>query len=62
MNELRYELRNIKEDNEWILKAQEEMDTILLAKIHNEEKDKNEDFDEELPKNSPYNKCHGRKL
>ena len=38
MNELRYELRKVKEDNEQILKAQEEINIILLAKIHNEEK------------------------
>ena len=62
MDELRFELRKVKEDNERILKAQAELNTILLAKIHNEEKDKNKDFDQELPKTSPYNKCKGRKL
>ena len=39
MNELRYELRRVKEDYERILKAQEELNTILLQKIHNEDKD-----------------------
>ena len=53
MNELRYELRKVKEDNEQILKAQEELNTIMSQKIHNEEKDKNKDFDQELPKNAP---------
>ena len=62
MDELRFELRKVKKDNTRILKAQEELNTILLAKIHNEEKDKNEDFDQELPKNAPYNKRKGRKL
>ena len=62
VNELRSELRKVKKDNEWILKAQEELNTILLAKIHNEEKDKNKDFDQERHKNSPYNKRKGRKL
>ena len=38
------------------------MNTILLAKIHNEEKDKNKDFDQELPKTVLYNKCKVRKL
>ena len=40
VNELRFELRKVKVDNKQILKAQEELNTILLAKIHNEEKDK----------------------
>ena len=62
VNELRSELRKVKEDNERILKAQEELNTILLAKIHNEKKDKNKDFEQELPKNVPYNKRNGRKL
>ena len=62
VNKLRSELRKVKEDNERIMKAQEELNTILFAKIHNEEKDKNKDFDKELPKTAPYNKCKGRKL
>ena len=62
MNELRSELRKVKEDNEQILKAQEEPNTILLAKIHNEEKEKNKDFEQKLPKTSPYNKRKGGKL
>ena len=45
VNELRSKLRKVKEDNERFLKAQEELNTILLVKIHNEEKDKNKDFD-----------------
>ena len=44
------------------MKAQEELNTILLAKIHNEEKYKNEDFDKQLLETAPYNKCKGRKL
>ena len=38
IKELRAKLRNIKEDNEWILNAQEELNTIQLAKNHNDEK------------------------
>ena len=38
VDELRYELRKVNKDNERILKAQEELNTILLVKIHNEEK------------------------
>ena len=45
VNELRSELRKVKEDNEQILKVQEELNTIMLAKIHNEEKDKNKYFE-----------------
>ena len=62
VNELRSELRKVKEYNEKILKAQEEMNTILLAKIHNEEKHRNKHFEQELPKISLYNKHKGRKL
>ena len=34
----------------------------MLARIHNEEKDKNKGFEQELPKTAPYNKRKGRKL
>ena len=40
VKELRYELRKVKEDNKRILKAREEINVILLAKIHNDEKEK----------------------
>ena len=40
MKELRYEFRKFKEHNERILKAQEEPNDVLLAKIHNNEKEK----------------------
>ena len=62
MDELRSELIKVKEDNEGILKAQEELNTILLAKIHNEEKYNNKDFKQELPKTFQYNKHKGRKM
>ena len=38
LNELKFELRKVKEDNEQILKAQEELNAILLSKIHTAEK------------------------
>ena len=38
VKELRSELKKIKEENERILKAREELNAILLAKIHNDEK------------------------
>ena len=59
--ELRSELRKFKEDNEWILKAREELNAILLAKIHNDEKEKNRESEQEMPKGAP-SKCKGRKL
>ena len=37
---LKAELQNVKEDNERILRAQEELNEILLDKLHNEGKDK----------------------
>ena len=49
------------EDNERILKAQEELNTILLEKIHNDEKEKNKGSEHIMPKNAPY-KCKARKL
>ena len=62
VNELRSKIRKVKEDNQQNLKAQEELNTILLAKIHNEEKDKYKDFDQGLPKIALYNKCKDKKL
>ena len=41
VDELRSKLRKVNEDNEKIMKAQKELSTILLAKVHNEEKDIN---------------------
>ena len=54
VKELRSELRRVKEDNERILKTQEELNTILLAKIHNVEKEKNKGSEHDLPKTAPY--------
>ena len=54
IKELRSELKRVKEDNEWILKDQEELNTILLAKIHNDEKEKNKDSKHVMPKTTPY--------
>ena len=38
MKELILELRKVKEQNELIIKAQEELNNILLDKIHNDAK------------------------
>ena len=40
VKDLRAELQTVKEDNERILRAQEELNHILLDKIHNRGKDK----------------------
>ena len=36
-------MKRVKEDNERILKSQEELNNILLAKIDNDEKGKNKE-------------------
>ena len=61
IKELTSNLRKVKEDNEKMLKDQEELNTILLAKIHNDEKEKNKGSEHIMPKNTPY-KRKGRKL
>ena len=61
VKELRSELKIVREDNEWILKSQEELNNIFLAKIHNDEKEKNKEPKHIMPKTTPY-KCKGRKL
>ena len=61
VKELRSELKRVKEDNERILKAQEELNNILLAKTNNNEKEKNKETQHNIPKTTPY-KCKGRKL
>ena len=48
VKELKSKLRKVKEDNERILKSQEELLTILLAKIHNDEKEKIKGFEHDI--------------
>ena len=43
------------------MNAQEELNNILLAKIHNDENEKNKEPEHNMPKNTPY-KRKGRKL
>ena len=40
VKDLKNELQTVKEDNERILREQEELNKILLDKLHNEGKDK----------------------
>ena len=54
-------LRKVKENNEKILKGQEDLNDILSAKIHNDEKEKNKESEHDLPKTASY-KHKGRKL
>ena len=60
VKELKSKLKRV-EDNERILKAQEELNNILLAKIHNDEKEKNKEPEHNMPKTTPY-KRKERKL
>ena len=61
IKELRSKLKKVKENNKRILKAREELNDIMLAKIHNDEKEKNKESKQEIPKKAPY-KHKGRKL
>ena len=53
VKELSSELRKVKKYNERILKAQEELNYIMLAKMHNDENEKNKESEQEMPKNAP---------
>ena len=54
-------MKRFREDNERIMKPQEELNNILLAKIHNDEKEKNKEPEHNMPETTPY-KRKGRKL
>ena len=60
VKDIKFELQNVKEDNEIILRAQEELNQILLDKLHNEEKDKRKEHEYESGTISY--KCKGKKL
>ena len=57
---LRAELQTVKEDNKRILRAQEELNQILLDKIHNGGKDKRKEHETESGTVSY--KCKGKKF
>ena len=61
MKELRSEIRKVKENKEGLLKSREELNYILLSNIHNDEKEKNKEYELKLPKIAPY-KRKGRKM
>ena len=60
VKDLKVELQTLKEDNERILRAQEELNQILLDKIHNEGKDKIKEH--ETRSRIVSYKCKGKKL
>ena len=60
VNDLRAELQIVKEDNERILRAHEELNQILLDKIHNEGKDKRKEH--EYESKTIFYKSKGKKL
>ena len=57
---LKDELHNVKEDKERILREQEELNQILLDKLHNEGKDKRKEH--ESGYGTRYYKCKGTEL
>ena len=61
VKELRSKLKKVKENNKRILKTREELNVILLSKIHNDEKEKNTKHKQDMPETAPY-KRKGRKL
>ena len=58
VKDLKAELQNVKEDNERILRAQEELNQILLDKLHNEGKDKRKEHESESQTISYKRKCN----
>ena len=47
-------MQNFKEDNERVLKAQEELNNVLLTKIHNNEEEKNKRLELNMAITAPY--------
>ena len=60
LKDLKTELHTVKEDNERILRAQEELNQILLDNLNNEGKDKRKEHEYEYGTISY--KCKGKKL
>ena len=61
VKDLKEELKRVKEDNERILKAREELNNVLLTKLHSSEEEKNEGPKLNMARTTPY-KCKVRKL
>ena len=61
IKELRAGLKRVREDNECILKSQEDLNDILIAKIQSNEKEKHKEPKLNMEKNTPY-KRKGRKM
>ena len=58
---LRVGLKRVKEDNKHILKAQEQLNNVLLTKLHSNEKEKNKELKLNMEITTPY-KCKVRKM
>jgi len=48
IKDLKFELQSVKEDNERILKAQEELNHKLLSTIHNRENDEIKEYESDI--------------
>ena len=59
MKYLKAEIQTLKQDNEIILRDREELNKILLDKIHNEGKDKKKEY--ETDSGTVSYKCKGKK-
>ena len=51
---MKVELQSVKEDNECILKAQGELNNVLLNKIHNHEEENNKGHELEIARTAAY--------
>ena len=54
VKDLKDELKQVKEDNERILKAQEELNIVLLTKLHGNEEEKNKGHELNMARIAPY--------
>ena len=60
VKELREELKWVKEDKERILKAHEELNNILLSKLHSNEKEKHKEPELNMEKPTSYKHKGGK--
>ena len=51
---LKAELKRVEEDNGWILKAREELNNVLLTKLHSNEKEKSKGPELNMRRTIPY--------
>ena len=58
---LKAELKRVKEDNEHILKEEDELNNVLLTKLHSNEEENNKGPELNMERTAPY-KCKVKKL